>query len=77
MTEIVLALVLVAVVYIITHVFTQLLATERARVNELLGLLESAAAPVQYAATVGYPAPPEDDGEWEFTDDGLIGVRVD
>lgn len=77
MIEIVLALALVAVVYIIVHAFQQELASERARVNELLSLLESKAAPAEYAAIVQYPEAPEDDSEWVASDDGLIVVKVD
>lgn len=77
MIEIVLALALVAVVYIIVHAYQDLLDAERARVNELLGLLEAKAAPAEYAAVRYAAEPPDDDAEWTFTPDGLIGLRAD
>lgn len=76
MIEIVLSLALVAVVYILTHAFQQQLEVERARVNELLGLLEARAVPAEYAA-VRYAQEPVDDSEWESSPDGLIVYRVD
>lgn len=46
------------------------------RVNELLRLLESRAAPAEVAAYLNPPAP-EPEGEWIATEDGLIVTLVD
>lgn len=55
------------------------LATERARVSELLRLLEARSAPAEFAAyahhDVSQAILPND--TWIFSDDGLIGHKVD
>lgn len=49
---------------------------DRRKIDELLGLLEAKAAPVEYAA---YLAPPQPitHGDWISTDDGLISYPYD
>jgi hypothetical protein len=75
---IVLALVSVTALGVLTFVYDRLLTSERARVNDLLRLLESKAAP---AETVAYlsPTPPTQEPAERYlcSDDGLIGVRTE
>lgn len=52
------------------------LAFERARVNELLRLLEAKAAPAEVAAFLDPPAP-QPEGEWITSPDGLIVIGVE
>lgn len=52
------------------------LQAERARVNELLRLLEAKGAPAEFAAYV-HAEQDEPSGTWIFSEDGLIGVEVD
>lgn len=73
----ILALVLVGLFVVLQAVQHRMtLADEKARVNDLLRLLEAKAAPAEVAAYLTPPAP-EETGEWIFSDDGLISVRVD
>lgn len=53
------------------------LAAERARVNDLLTLLESKAAPAEHAAYVAPAAPAGPEPEYLFSEDGLIGIRTE
>lgn len=77
MIEIALAVIFGAVVYVIVRAGLELLETERARVNELLGLLEAKAAPAEYAAVRYAAEPPDEDRTYLSSDDGLIVVEVD
>lgn len=52
------------------------LSTERARVSELLRLLEARSAPVEYAAFVHQDTPAAP-GTWISSADGLIVHKVD
>lgn len=69
---------LLAVVALVTQgaLLHAALAAERARVNDLLTLLESKAAPAEHAAYVA-AAPAEPQPEYLFSDDGLIGIRTE
>lgn len=75
---IVLALVSVTALGVLTFVYDRLLTSERARVNDLLRLLESKAAPTETVAYLS-PAPPptEDEPRYLWSEDGLIGVRTE
>lgn len=58
-------------------VLAWLLNQERARVAELLALLEAKAAPAEYAGYVAQ-APDSDPGPvFLFSDDGLIGIPIE
>ena len=61
---------------VLALVFDRALSAERARVNDLLTLLESKAAPAEHAAWVAATEPAEPE-HWTFTTDGLIGVRTE
>ena len=56
---------------------TTALAAERARVSELLRLLEARAAPAEFAAYANPDVVPPAPETWVFSDDGLVGRKVE
>lgn len=54
-----------------------MLKEERARVADLLTLLEAKAAPAEHAAYIAPSGPTPPDETYMFSDDGLIGVRTE
>lgn len=67
-----------AVVLACVALLVYLLKTERDRVSTLLTLLESKAAPAEYAAyNTTTPVMEHDSSDWIFSADGLVGAQRD